>query len=279
MASDFLDADALCAVLEWVREAGAMARGFRQSGAYSVVEKGGGAGPVTEADEAISAFLMQALQGAFPKDTVVSEESPAATQWQRRTWLIDPIDGTLDFVRGGEEFAVMVGLVVAGAPRFGVVYQPMLHRLYWGGAGLGAWCATPSGTVALRVSTCADLSAAVMVKSRHHPSSAVDDLGAELGIARVQEMGSMGLKVAAVAEGRADVYVNLSGKSSLWDVAGPQAILEAAGGRLSGLEAGTPAYVPAPLAIAHPVVASNGQVHDQVQRGVARVFGRSGGLR
>jgi 3'(2'), 5'-bisphosphate nucleotidase len=190
--------------------------------------------PLTEADEIshrIIAARLHALDGSVP---VLSEESAppdAATRraW-RRFWLVDPLDGTKEFLKRNGEFTVNIALVDDRRAVLGVVSAPALSRLYYGAVGAGAWRRDGAGDAkAIRVRMPAAEPPRV-VGSRSHPSGELADYLAALGPHEITPMGSS-LKICLVAEGAADIYPRL-GPTSEWDTAAAQAILESAGGRM-----------------------------------------------
>jgi 3'(2'), 5'-bisphosphate nucleotidase len=190
--------------------------------------------PLTEADEVSHRIIgerLRALDGSVP---VLSEESAppdAATRraW-RRFWLVDPLDGTKEFLKRNGEFTVNIALVEEGRAVLGVVSAPALGRLYYGALGAGAWRRDGAGDAKpIHVRTPAAEPPRV-VGSRSHPSGELADYLAVLGPHEITPMGSS-LKFCLVAEGAADVYPRF-GPTSEWDTAAAQAILESAGGRM-----------------------------------------------
>ncbi len=205
--------------------------------------------PVTAADMAAHRLLVEGLQALAPAIPVLSEEDsevPLATRqgWQR-WWLVDPLDGTKEFIAGSEEFTVNVALIEAGRPLFGVVGIPASGRCYYGGAALGAWRADPGGApIALHVRH-REAPPYTVVASRRHSSAAQERLlgglreaWGELALANV---GSS-LKFCLLAEGAADCYPRLS-PTSQWDTAAAQAVLEGAGGEVLAVD-GRPLHYP-----------------------------------
>ena len=208
---------------------------------FAVVEKDGGAGPVTEADRRANAFLVEALRREFPGDGIVAEESAdhGDSRSRRRCWFVDPLDGTAEFVARNGEFAVHVGLAVDGEARLGVVYRPVGDKLYAGIVGDGCTLEEKGDTRELRVNQVTDPAAMRLVVSRSHRSRKTDAIRQALGITRVIECGSVGLKCGLLAEGAADLYLHPGPKSQRWDSCAPEAVLRAAGGVLTDL-AGDP---------------------------------------
>jgi 3'(2'), 5'-bisphosphate nucleotidase len=165
---------------------------------------------------------------------MLSEESAAEDLVHRRSWhqywLVDPLDGTKEFLKRNGEFTVNIALVAGNVAVLGVVFAPALNRMYYGALGHGAWRQDGDGAPqTVRARTTAAEPARV-VGSRSHPSGELADYLAELGPHEIAPMGSS-LKICLVAEGAADVYPRL-GPTSEWDTAAAQAVLESAGGRM-----------------------------------------------
>ena len=194
--------------------------------------------PLTAADLASHRAIVAGLEALTPGVPVLSEESAQRPYAERATWqtywLVDPLDGTKEFIKRNGEFTVNIALIRAGAPVLGVVHVPVTGVTYSACAGLGAFKAEEDrGPEPIRVRPLGDAPMAV-VGSRSHGG---DSLNAFLDKVGVHEMVSMGssLKLCLVAEGRADVYPRL-GPTSEWDTAAAQCVVEQAGGQVTDLE-------------------------------------------
>ena len=190
---------------------------------------------VTCADIALSKLILQELSLRFPDDQIISEEEPPGKATANgRTWLVDPIDGTDNYVRNDSQYAVMIGLLLNGNAEFGCVYCPPLDYCYYGGNQFGVY--KIEGLQAPRLvrhSFPANMAPPVrlMMGWRDRKKNPwIKDLPDINWL----ESGSIGVKVAKVLNDEADVFVHLSGKLKLWDTAGPVAIALGA-----GLEVGT----------------------------------------
>jgi 3'(2'), 5'-bisphosphate nucleotidase len=267
--------------IDLARAAGAEVVKLRDSGALDVEMKAGNE-PVTIADRAASTLIVAGLAARFPADPVISEELPPApgALGSPRLWLVDPIDGTKDFIRGSDGFSVMIGLVVAGRPVLGVVHQPMLGRTFFASLA-GGFVEQAGARTPLAVSTVAAAGEARLVISASHRSDDIDRVKTTLGIADEQNVGSVGVKLSLIALGVRDLYVNPWPKTKAWDTCAPEAILTAAGGRLTDLFGGPIAYtVPTGMseadALRHPrgLIASNGRIHDEVVARISPLFER-----
>lgn len=208
--------------------AGSVLRGFFRSRDLAVKQKGAN-DPVTEADLAANAAILEEIRSAFPGDSILTEESPATAGGPRR-WVVDPMDGTLEFVAGSEDFCVMIGLTIDDAPILGAIYHPAHDRMYAGVVGEGAWVIERSEIrreVALerwRVGPPLRL-----VHSRNHRSGRLLRLQERFEFGDRLSMGSAGLKCMTVLDGRADVYVHPSTEIKEWDTCAADAIFRAAG--------------------------------------------------
>ena len=195
--------------------------------------------PVTVCDRAAEHIILRALAIPAPGVPIIAEEEVAAGRIPAHDdicFLVDPLDGTKEFVRGGDDYTVNIGLIVGGAPRLGVVYQPASDRLWAGLAGDGAFVEDNSGRTPIRTRERGAALDAVASKS-HLTQSTVDYLREAVGECSHISVGSS-LKFCIVAEGRADIYPRLS-PTSEWDTAAGHAVLLAAGGRVDGPD-GTP---------------------------------------
>jgi 3'(2'), 5'-bisphosphate nucleotidase len=198
------------------------------------------ASPVTAADERAEALIVPALQALQPGWPVVAEEAAArghVPQLARRWWLVDPLDGTREFVSRNGEFTVNIALIEDGCPVLGVVHVPVPDRLYEGAMGLGAWV-TEGGVRRAIACRAVPAGALTLACSRSHGDEAAMQAwlqGREVG-ARVA-VGSS-LKFGLIADGKADVYPRL-GRTMEWDTAAGHAVLLAAGGEVTDL-AGRP---------------------------------------
>lgn len=191
--------------------------------------------PVTEADHAAQALILAGLAQLTPEVPVLAEES-AEVPYVRRAgwqwlWLVDPLDGTKEFVARNDEFTVNVALVAHGAPVLGVVHVPVQDLTYGACRGGGAYRRTGAGARApIHVARYDGTRPPRVVASRSHARRADAGFLARLGPHELRAMGSS-LKFCLVAEGAADVYPRL-GTTMEWDTAAAHCIVEAAGGKV-----------------------------------------------
>ncbi len=189
--------------------------------------------PVTDADEEAEKLILAELAAAFPGVPVVAEEEAAAGRIaavDARFFLVDPVDGTKEFVKRGGEFTVNIGEVVDGAPVAGVVYAPAIGRLFVGAVGEGAFELSGGDWRAISARKPGD-DGLVAVSSKSHPDAQTDALLGSLNIKDRINAGSS-LKFCLVAAGEADIYPR-AGRTMEWDTAAGDAVLRAAGGDVS----------------------------------------------
>ncbi len=224
--------------------------------------------PVTIADKEADAFICAALADRFPQAAVVAEESVPAEAAelarrlrQERVFFVDPVDGTHEFVEQNGQFAVMIGLALDGRAAAGVVVIPVEGLLLAGRVGQRAFVQRSDGSRALlSVSSRSTFTEATMLVSRNHRSAMIDPLRRRLGVGHLLACGSVGLKVARLAMGQADLYAHDGPGMKLWDSCAPEAIASAAGGRLTNLQGGAIDYRGS-LQLREGLAASNGLLH------------------
>jgi 3'(2'), 5'-bisphosphate nucleotidase len=198
--------------------------------------------PVTICDRAAEHIILEFLKQAAPGVPVIAEEEVAAGRIPTHGdtyFLVDPLDGTKEFVRGGHDYTVNIGLIADGQPKLGVVYQPAADKLWAGLVGDGAFVEEDGERRCISCRPLGDQRTAVASKS-HLTQSTVDYLAAAMGLCEHVSVGSS-LKFCIVAEGMADIYPRLS-PTSEWDTAAGHAVLLAAGGRVDGLDGQPLAY-------------------------------------
>jgi 3'(2'), 5'-bisphosphate nucleotidase len=234
-------------LIRLVAEGGEIA--MRHHGKLASVQSKADSSPLTEADLAVDAHLCAGLLAAFPDIPVVTEEraaSHAAGFAGKRFFLVDPIDGTKEFVAERGEFTINIGLIEYGVPVAGAVFAPAVGRLFVGARGEGAYEMDAGGGNRRRLSTATpDNGALVVVATRSHPTPETDAFLAANAIGRLTNAGSS-LKFCLLAAGEADLYPRF-GPTMEWDTAAGQAVLAAAGGKvekISGepLDYGKPGY-------------------------------------
>ena len=212
---------------------------YNQAGEIDVTIKDDSS-PLTEADRLAHQLIVAELRKLTPDVPILSEESGETPAQERlewsQFWLVDPLDGTKEFIKRNGEFTVNIALISYGVPELGMVHVPVSGMNYLGQVGTGAWKVNPEGELQeISVPRFSKGQSAVrVVASRNHRGELVDKLIArmesELGDTEVVSMGSS-LKICLLAEGKADIYPRLA-PTSEWDTAAAHAVLSAAGGEI-----------------------------------------------
>lgn len=257
-------------------------------GSYEVEHKPDG--PVTEADRLADEVILETLQGAYPTPEYgyLTEESVDDERRLRsaRVWIIDPIDGTRDFIRHNGHFTIHIAMVEQfgdGVWRavVGLVYQPEERIAFTAIRGEGAWrhevkeclCGEFGTARRCRVTDCVKLEEARAVTGNVNPDSRLMRLLRTMPLPEPRMMGSLGLKVSLVTEGAAEFYINTGlGKVKEWDTAAPCLVLEEAGGRMSDLRGRALSFNHRDVAHRCGLLASNGRVHDEILENAQRFF-------
>ncbi len=194
--------------------------------------------PLTRADKAADLVIAEALKALTPEIPILSEESAQVGFGERslweRFWLVDPLDGTKEFIKKTNEFTVNIALIEKGAPVMGVVVAPALGLSYYGSKGEGAFKKDASGAHKIRVAPGGKDAPPRVVASKSHKGPILETFLTQLGTHKLVSMGSS-LKFCLIAEGKADVYPRLS-PTMEWDTAAAQAVVEAAGGTVMDLD-------------------------------------------
>lgn len=194
--------------------------------------------PVTLADQMAEALITQALHRLTPDIPVVGEEAASAglvaSEDASCFWLVDPLDGTREFVQRNGEFTVNIALIDQGRPVLGLVLLPALGRLYGGAVGLGSWVETNARRQAIHCRAMPREGLSVLASRSHGDEAALQAFLAGRPVAQTVYAGSS-LKLCLLAEGKADVYPRF-GRTMEWDIAAGQAVLDAAGGSVECLD-------------------------------------------
>lgn len=204
--------------------------------------------PLTEADKRANAVIVEALERLYPDIPIISEETKTVEYEERKNWeyfwLVDPLDGTKEFIKRNGEFTVNIALVHGDRPILGVVYQPVGESLFWGIEGKGAWKSVGDGAeIPLKGGPhYKEKEEITVVASRSHQTPEVQAFVADLeSSGKKVEFLSAGssLKLCLVAEGAADVYPRL-GPTMEWDTGAAHAVASAAGRKVLSHETGDP---------------------------------------
>jgi 3'(2'), 5'-bisphosphate nucleotidase len=220
----------------------------------------------TQADRDSQETILKLLHGRFPADSLCAEErTPSlalAPAGAPRTWIVDPIDGTRGFAKKNGEFSVMIALLAEERIQLGVVLEPATARLTYALRGGGCWRkdqadATPRPC---RVRAVIALSEAVLAQSHTHSPGRQTRLASAIAPAHIRETYSAGVKLALVARGEADLYLNTYEKFHDWDIGAGHILVEEAGGQVTGLH-GEPIQYSEGSGQRSGLLASNGRLH------------------
>lgn len=230
-----------------VRQCGLQAAQMATQG-FEVTEKGH-EDYVTSVDAALDAQLSASFSAWFSEDGIITEENARSRHQfhanHTRLWCIDPIDGTEDFIQGGHNYSVMVGLLEAYQPIAGWIYAPALDRMYFGGVGWGLFQTTgdrsPLPLPLAQARSPAPLRVLIGHRDRLRYGEAIV---AQIPGLEFYAIGSFGLKVLEVVMGRADLYLYFNRRVKLWDTVGPLALAKAAGLTCCSLEGEPIQFVP-----------------------------------
>ena len=236
-------------------------------------------GPVTAADVAANHYILDNLQAYFgtqefgylSEETYKSSDEKLTQPW---IWIVDPLDGTRDFIDKTDEYAVHIALIESGRPILAVVAWPETQKLYFATKGSGTFVETNNGKITpVKVSNRNTLENLSLVVSRTHRDERFNQLLQQLPCKTQKYVGSVGCKIATIIDQQADIYISLSGKSAPkdWDMAAPELILTEAGGQFTHLD-GTPLqYNKGDVHQWGCLIASNGHCHE-VLRNQAQTF-------
>ena len=264
------------AAVRLAREAGAIVRTFYQVSPN--IRWKDPTEPVTEADRAVNAYLVKQIHQAFPSDGILAEESKddPTRLTNRRVWIIDPLDGTVEFIARNGEFCIMIGLACDHAPVVGVVYQPIEDVLYAAAQGGGAFLEEFSERYPLRVSRVVDPQQLRLVVSRSHRAALLDTIIERSGIRKVRPIGSVGLKIGVIARRQADCYVHPNPGTKEWDTCAPDIILREAGGTMTDCWNRPLRYNQPDVVRRFGLMASNSASHPFVSQVVSQVLDEAG---
>ena len=249
---------------------------------YLSVEEGG-EGPVSAADIAVNELLLSGLKANLnsTKWDILSEETSKektflGSDFQKDwCWILDPLDGTKDFLQQSENYAVHLALVHKKKPKIGIVLIPERNELWIGIIGIGAWCENRDGSKKqISFSERTDTSELILVSSKNHHEAKLQNLLTRMRFADTNRIGSVGCKVASILRGESDVYISLSGKTSPkdWDMAAPHAVIEAAGGCFTHADGEKLSYQNIDYSQAGCLIASHGKCHEQICQKVMLFF-------
>jgi len=225
--------------------------------------------PVTEADRRSNDLICERLTKAFPAIPIVAEETPPE-QWadyrdSDQVFFVDPVDGTREFVAKNGQFVIMIGLLSGDRPSHGLLLAPAQRTTWAGAVGEGAVRIDPDGTkYQLDGIQARQLGESRVVSSRSNPTALNQRILERLAPAEVVPLGSAGLKVAAVCDGRADIYLAPEFAGCRWDSCAPEALLRSVGGTFTDAKGRPIDYRAASVENNDGAVAAAKGLHEQV---------------
>ncbi len=228
--------------------------------------------PITEADLLANKIIHEGLEKLFPYEIVSEETHTQITDINQPVWVLDPIDGTKDFVDKTDEFSIMLALVEQQQPVLGVVYVPALDKLYYAEKNHGAFLQVgDQNPVKLNVSKVKNIADITLVRSRNHFSEADQAVANELQIQQFIKLGSVGIKFGAIAAGQAELCFYCNGKMGIWDDAASHIILKEAGGDVFTMSGEEPRYDLNGRKMPDGFIGSNGYNKKEVLAAIAKV--------
>lgn len=236
-----INTDDIYFINDIIYSAGQTAKEMYNAGSLEVKIKSDADDLVTKADKELNMMLVNAFKKRFPDDGIISEEELADIDKVKKcekAWIIDPIDGTDNYVKNDGQYSVMIGLLKEGKPLAGWVYSPVMDKLVLGIPGAGVYeriSQNPIKNMSVKLSEYnANKRVRIMIGRRDRKSN--PSLKEKLSSFEFVEMGSLGLKVMLILEGKADIFIHSIHKLKLWDTVGPSAIAIAGNLHLSTIE-------------------------------------------
>ena len=229
----------------------------------------------TDADRQAQEIILGVIRQAFPHDALCAEEATATLQESvhtgTRVWIVDPIDGTRGFARKNGEFSVMIGFVEKGVIGVGVVAQPAVGRLTYAVRGQGCWRLDGDSTTPQRcqVTPIAESAKSTLTQSRSRDPNRRSRWVEAIGPARIVESYSAGIKLALIARGEADIYLNTYEAFHDWDICAGHILVSEAGGQVTGTGGQTLQYGLPGAWQKNGLLATNGQLHAATLRAIA----------
>ncbi len=237
-------------------------------------------GPVTAADIAVNHYILDRLKtnlgesdfGYLSEETYNLQSKQLKQSW---VWIIDPLDGTRDFIEKTGEYAIHIALVKDNRPVLAIVAYPEAEKLYYATLGNGTFVETIDGQITqIKVSERDLIENLTLVVSRTHRDEKLDYLLQTLPCKERQYVGSVGCKIASIIEQKADIYISLSGKSAPkdWDMAAPELILTEAGGQFTHFDGTALKYNQGDVNQWGGLLASNGNCHAELCKESERIL-------
>jgi len=219
-------------IMELAWEAGEVLKKYHRSNLH-VDYKVDQFDPVSVADRESDELLRKGIAELFPEDEILSEENELLPgSYDKRVWMIDPLDDTKGYLAGRDSAGVMIGLLEAGKPKLGAVYLPFRNEWYYGEAGKGSFRVKDGQTVRLKTPQTTEIDGSRLVGRNVLPGDIrpIDDAIAQMPFGEIIIDGCIGSKIGLIAAGEADAFIHTNLKAGKWDTLAAQVILTEAGG-------------------------------------------------
>lgn len=250
------------------RAAGAIIMEYYGKEKYSISHKDDSS-PVTEADLAANDYILKELSARYPYPILSEEKKDDLARLSAPTiWIVDPLDGTKDFIQKTGEFSVMIGLAEHGKPVLGVVYKPTTNELFFAEKNNGAYREANGTVTPVSVSQKTAMHDMSVVVSRSHTEPESQKIATDMGVTSFFPCGSVGLKISLLVTQQADIYYYLRGYTKEWDTCAPEIILHEAGGCLTDTKGHALVYNQEDVTRPHGVVGTNGNIHTDILRSI-----------
>lgn len=250
-------------VIEIAKDAGKILASYHGKKVEIKNKDPNGYSPVCTADLEANKFICEALK-KYAYQILSEESEDKDVDFSKPTWIIDPLDGTIGFLNKSKDFCTMIALMVDKKIIFGVVYLPLHDKLYYAEKGKGAWLIHDGEKKQIHVSDTDKLSHSSRVVRPFRKPNFLDVIMDTNLKCRTKILGSLGVRLCAVAEGEIDFYVNNSSTPSKWDTAAGTIILEEAGGKITDFNGEELDYSKEGLQWDKSFVASNSVLHEQI---------------
>lgn len=221
--------------------------------------------PVTEADLISQKIILSGLK-KFGYGILSEERKDDPSRFKKeKVWIVDPLDGTQDFLKKTGDFSIMIGLAYNQKPILGVIYKPIGDKLYFAEKEKGTYLKQGKKSLKkLKVSNISNLGDARFVMSRFHLDNSTKEFLKNNKIKKALYCGSIGIKMSLIAEGKADGYITFTDKTCQWDICAPEIILQEAGGKVSNLNGENFIYNRQELKNLNGIVGSNKNIYNQI---------------
>lgn len=221
--------------------------------------------PLTKADLVSEKIILEDLK-KYNYGILSEETKRENNKFSKKVWIIDPLDGTKDFIQKTGDFSVMIALVENSVPVLGIVYKPVNDKLYYAVKNQGAFLEYKGKTKKLDVSNIDKFSEGNLVLSRNHLKKEEIGFAKKLGVNKIIRVGSVGVKIGLIAEKKAHIYFNTSDRTCEWDTAAPQIILEEAGGKMTDINGDILRYNKKNPFNLSGILATNNKNHNKIVR-------------